>query len=66
VRFEIPSESDVSRVLDLVLRHGAKIVSLNPVKMSLEDYFMAQVTGVSGSSADEERVAISDIGPIEP
>ena len=66
VRFEIPNESDVSRVLDLVLRHGAKIVSLHPVKMSLEDYFMAQVTGVSGSSADEARIAISDIGPIEP
>jgi len=44
VRLEIPEESEVLKVLDIALRRGAKIVSMNPVKMSLEDYFLAQVT----------------------
>ena len=43
VRLEVPAESDVARVLALVVRHTAKIISVNPVKMSLEDYFMAQM-----------------------
>ncbi len=43
VRLEILSEADVPKALQVVLRSGAKVVSLNPVKRSLEDYFMAQV-----------------------
>jgi len=44
VRIEVTKESDVATVLNYVLRAGAKIVSVNPVKMSLEDYFFTQVT----------------------
>ena len=43
VRLEIPEESDIGRILELALRGNAKIVSLNPVKKSLEDYFLARV-----------------------
>jgi len=50
VRLEIPSATDISRVLEVVLRGQGKIVSLNPVKMSLEDYFMKKVAApVEGS-----------------
>jgi len=43
VRLEIPLAKDVAPVLDAILRAGTKVVSLNPVKMSLEDYFLARV-----------------------
>jgi len=43
VRIEVPIEEDVPRVLAAVLQHRGKVVGLNPVKMSLEDYFMAQL-----------------------
>jgi ABC-2 type transport system ATP-binding protein len=45
VRFTLPSECDLSTALDLALRQGARIVSVNPVKTSLEDYFLTQVGG---------------------
>jgi ABC-2 type transport system ATP-binding protein len=47
VRLEVSEESEIPRVLDRALRGGAKIVSVNPVKMSLEDYFLAQVAAAS-------------------
>jgi ABC-2 type transport system ATP-binding protein len=43
VRLQIPEHAEISKALDVALRRGARIVSLNPVKMSLEDYFLAQV-----------------------
>jgi ABC-2 type transport system ATP-binding protein len=43
IRLEIPLAKDVAPVLDAILRAGTKVVSLNPVKMSLEDYFLARV-----------------------
>ncbi|HLY61397.1 MAG TPA: ABC transporter ATP-binding protein [Terriglobia bacterium] len=43
VRVEIPSGSDVSAVLGMILQSGAEVVSVNAVKISLEDYFMEQV-----------------------
>ncbi len=45
VRLEVPLESDVPAILDRILRSGARIISVNPVKASLEDYFMTQVEG---------------------
>ncbi len=53
VRFQIPAETDVATVLNLTLLHGAKIVSLNPVKLSLEDYFLAQVAATPETGGDE-------------
>jgi ABC-2 type transport system ATP-binding protein len=56
VRLEVPAESDVGRVLALVVRHTAKIVSVNPVKMSLEDYFMAQMGATPNLPPSREAV----------
>lgn len=43
VRLELARHADVNAVLATALRAGARIVSLNPVKVSLEDYFLARV-----------------------
>jgi ABC-2 type transport system ATP-binding protein len=43
VRVEAPAESDVARILDCALRWRARIVSVNPVKVSLEDYFLSKL-----------------------
>jgi ABC-2 type transport system ATP-binding protein len=53
VRLEISEESKVPMVLQIALRHGARIISLSPVKMSLEDYFLAKVGASPGSTKDE-------------
>ena len=45
VRLELAPDSDVARVLKTALAAGARIVSLNPVKVSLEDYFVARIEG---------------------
>jgi ABC-2 type transport system ATP-binding protein len=44
VRLEIREEANIEKVLAISLRGKAKVISLNPVKMSLEDYFMAKVS----------------------
>jgi len=43
VRLEVPAESDLSATLDRALRLRTRIVSVNPVKVSLEDFFMTQI-----------------------
>ena len=43
VRLEISDEDNIEKVLAIALRNRVKVVSLNPVKMSLEDYFLAKV-----------------------
>ena len=57
VRVEIPKESDVPAVLGKVLQTGAKIISVNPVKMSLEDYFLAKVAKGNRESGEKQLVA---------
>jgi len=44
VRVQVPRESEVAAALELILGSGSRIVSVNPVKMSLEDYFLEQVS----------------------
>jgi ABC-2 type transport system ATP-binding protein len=44
VRLEIGEEANIEKVLAIALHGKAKVVSLNPVKMSLEDYFLAKVS----------------------
>lgn len=56
VRFEVPAETDVAKVLDITLRHGVKVVSLQPVKLSLEDYFLAQVGAAGGGLKDRQSM----------
>lgn len=58
-RLEIPEEPDVARALNVALRLGAKIVSLNPVKMSLEDYFLARIEDAPGTGAPQDLAAVS-------
>lgn len=43
VRLEISEGSKIDDILAICLRGNAKVVSLNPVKMSLEDYFLSKV-----------------------
>ena len=43
VRLEIAEESKVGRSLEIILRGHAKLISMNPVKRSLEDYFLQKV-----------------------
>lgn len=44
VRLEIRKEANIEKVLAIALRSKVKVVSLNPVKMSLEDYFLSKVS----------------------
>ncbi len=62
VRFEVLAEREVATVLDITLRNAAKIASLNPVKMSLEDYFLAQVVNPLEAHNDKEGPTISKAG----
>jgi len=43
VRLEIPDESKVQRSLEIILRGKTKVISMNPVKRSLEEYFLQKV-----------------------
>jgi ABC-2 type transport system ATP-binding protein len=62
VRLEIPTEADVATVLEVSLRRRAKILSVNPVKMSLEDYFMAHVAPVQDPVRRQETRTASGGG----
>jgi ABC-2 type transport system ATP-binding protein len=59
VRVEISEESQISSALDIVKGQGGRIVSLNPVKMSLEEYFMERVGGGSDCARQAPRVRTS-------
>ena len=56
VRLEFAEESKVERSLEIILRGKARLISMNPVKRSLEDYFLQKVGAEevekSGRSAD--------------
>ncbi|MGH7867789.1 MAG: ABC transporter ATP-binding protein, partial [Candidatus Dormibacteraceae bacterium] len=55
VRIEFPAEIETSMLLDIALRYRARVISLNPVKASLEDYFMARIQkGPEAEPADSE------------
>jgi ABC-2 type transport system ATP-binding protein len=45
VRLEIPEEKEVPRTLEIILRGNTKLISVNPVKRSLEDYFVERIEG---------------------
>jgi len=52
VRLEIPEEDQVQKAFEVILRRRAKLISVNPVKRSLEDYFLQKV-GNSAESSQE-------------
>lgn len=55
VRLEFSAQEDPNAILETALRAGARVVSFNPIKVSLEDYFVRHVTG-AGSADDAARV----------
>ncbi|MGO8817193.1 MAG: ATP-binding cassette domain-containing protein [Terriglobia bacterium] len=50
-RLEIREEANTEKILAIALGGKVKVVSLNPIKMSLEDYFMAKVSAANLESA---------------
>jgi hypothetical protein len=56
VRLEIPQESEVQRTLEIILRGGTKLISVNPVKRSLEDYFLQRVGAEAGDESMSREV----------
>jgi ABC-2 type transport system ATP-binding protein len=55
VRVEIAEEAALAKVMDTILRRGVQVVSLNPVKMSLEDYFLAQMADEADKPPSDEK-----------
>jgi ABC-2 type transport system ATP-binding protein len=55
VRLQIPKEGDVRKVLQIALRSQLKVVSLNSVRRSLEDYFMAQMEATRDEARGREE-----------
>jgi ABC-2 type transport system ATP-binding protein len=53
VRLEVAAEHDVTAILDWVLHLRARVVSVNPVKISLEDYFISKLE--TGNPKPETR-----------
>ncbi len=53
VRLEFSAQEDPGIILETALRAGARIISFNPVKVSLEDYFVRHVTGSDKSDVPE-------------
>jgi ABC-2 type transport system ATP-binding protein len=52
VRLEIREEGNLEKVLAISLRVKAKVISLNPIKMSLEDYFLTKVSSAEAGAGD--------------
>jgi len=59
VRLQIPRDADVPTVLHLALENGTKIISLNRLKRSLEDYFVAQTAIPAEAAADQQISPVS-------
>jgi ABC-2 type transport system ATP-binding protein len=57
VRLEIPEESNIQGALEIILRRRTKLISVNPVKRSLEDYFLQKV---GASDASQETASAYD------
>lgn len=62
---QIAKETDVPKVLQIALQQKVKVISLNPVKRSLEDYFMAQMRETREEPGDQEGIAASQGKAIE-
>ena len=53
VRLELREDTNIEKILALALQARVRVISLNPVKMSLEDYFLSKVSpgkDVAGAS----------------
>jgi ABC-2 type transport system ATP-binding protein len=55
---ELPLTTAPERLIPELVAAGAQLVSLNPIRATLEDFFIAQVQSAGdGRSSDDERVA---------
>ena len=54
VRLTVPADVDLDAVLGVMLSEKAHIVSVNPVKVSLEDYFLGRVGDAPLGGASQE------------
>jgi len=59
VRFEIPQEENVQKALEVILSDRARLISVNPVKRSLEDYFVQKIGASAESPHDVGNVGDS-------
>lgn len=63
VRLEFGDEQDTNSLLEMALARGARVYSFNPVRSSLEDYFMEQVgSRESGRKVRDSGSATRDSG----
>ena len=61
VRLVLHADVNITEILDAIIRSGARLVSLNPVQISLEDYFMQRV-GNNAESPEEAPAAAKERG----
>jgi len=59
---ELPLESQPERLLSEVTAAGATLVSLNPIRDTLEDYFVRQVTAPAAAQSPGRRLDGNDRG----
>jgi ABC-2 type transport system ATP-binding protein len=55
---ELPLEHPPERVLPALTAAGARLISLNPIRDSLEDFFVQQVTGARAADEREQLDAV--------
>jgi len=55
VHIELESERQVDRVLSIIRRADGKLVSVNPIKASLEDFFMREIGNQTGMGKKSEK-----------
>lgn len=68
IRLTLPADVDLDAALGLMLRERARIVSVNPVKVSLEDYFLRRVQDTAASGAAEPKASEPEASnsPVRP
>jgi ABC-2 type transport system ATP-binding protein len=54
---ELPADPPPDRILAELLASGARLVSLNPLRATLEDFFVQQVTGSAAAARTESAAA---------
>lgn len=60
VRLVVNEEKDVARALEAIVKARVRIVSLNAVKATLEDYFLEKVGAAEGAVLSETRVRVTE------
>ncbi len=56
LHIQVPDESHVDGILTLIRKHNGKLISINPLKTALEDFFVKPNSSEKPSSAVKETV----------